>query len=278
MNADADPHYCHRLHVRRLKTQFGWRQMEEDAWAEAAHQINPAPIDDTAARNACLTVYSQVLFDACQDKKRQEQAYTELHNYLWPQAYARDPELAADAAQGALLRIFEAFHSPDPNHRPQSGVTFLRFTQYKLWHALRDERRQRILIPGSISLDDPVIGEDGEISTLGEIIPDPKPSPEGQLTQAEEAAAAAARLRWMRSAAPRLTIMVVETLVQLWRKSLQRQLTTVILTYIDGASDDAIAARLQTTAKNVQPLRSRGLDKVHDHLQARLAFEQGGYA
>lgn len=266
----------HRLAAQRLSAQFDWRLLTIPDWAAAACAIDPAPADDKAARNACLSVYSRALHEACQDKKRQEQAYGELHRYLWPQAYHRDPELAADAAQLALLRIFEAMQSPDPARGPQTGILFLRFSQYILWQAIRDERRQRLMTPRLISLDQPV-SVDADQVTLGDLIPDEGSLPEERIIEGEEIKAHAARLRWSRAASPGLAQMVLEALQALWRTRLEHQISAVVFTYFDQVGDDAIAARLHTIPKNVQPLRSRGLDKIHAHLNARLANGQGGY-
>lgn len=266
----------HHLAAQRLSAQFGWRLLTIPAWAAAAYEIDPTPADNKAARNACLTVYSRALYEACLNKKRQEQAYGELHGYLWPQAYHRDSDLAADATQLALLKVFEALQSPGSNRGPQSDIAFLRFCQYMLCQAIRDERRQRLLARGRIiSLDESPPGEAAEGETWGEKIPDPSPSPEKTVVATE---AVAVYQRQVDAVLPRLPRTVLESLQTLWKNRLEHQISAVVFTYFDQAGDDAIAAHLHTNAKNVQPLRSRGLDKVRAELNARLAYGQGDYA
>ncbi|MBX7233859.1 MAG: hypothetical protein K1X65_05695 [Caldilineales bacterium] len=266
----------HHLAAQRLSAQFGWRLLTIPDWAAAAYEIDPSPADDKAARNTCLTVYSRTLYEACQDRKHQEQAYSELHRYLWPQAYDRDSDLAADATQRALLRIFEALQSPSSNRGPQSAIVFLRFCQYMLCQAIRDERRQRLLAPERvISLDASPPGEAAEGETWGERVPNPSPSPEETVVADE---ADTAYQQQVDAVLPRLPRTVLESLQTLWKNRTERQISAVVFTYFDQAGDDAIATHLHTNPKNVQPLRSRGLDKVHTELNARLAYGQGDYA
>lgn len=264
----------HHLAAQRLAAQFGWRLLAISDWAAAACQIDPAPADDKTARNACLTVYSQALYEACQDKNRQEQAYGELHRYLWPQAYHRDPDLAADALQTTLIKIFEVLQAPNPTRGPQADVVFLRFSQIKLLQAIRDERRRRLIGGRVISLDQPVVDNAEQVSTLADLIADESLSQEERIIADEDRAT---RQRWLAAAFPRLARMVVESLQKLWTNRRKRQITVVVYTYFGQVDDDAIAARLHTTRKNVQPLRSRGLDKIRNQLRTRLAYNQGGY-
>lgn len=265
----------HHLAAQRLAAQFGWHLLAIPDWVAAACQIDPAPADDKAARNACLTVYSQALYGACQDKNRQEQAYSELHHYLWPQAYHRDPELAADALQITLIKIFEGLQASDPTRGPQADVVFLRFSQIKLLQAIRDERRRRLIGGRVISLDQPVMDDAEQVSTLADLLADASPSQEERIIADEDRAT---RRRWLDAASPRLASMVIESLQDLWTNRLKRQISAVVFTYLDQADDAAIAVRLNTKSKNIQPLRSRGLDKVREQLHTRRVYGQGGPA
>lgn len=85
------------------------------------------------------------------------------------------------------------------------------------------------------------------------------------------------RRSWSQLAIPKLIAATLQALQELWQTSrLRRQLATIIHTYVDRVSDDEIAHRLSTTPVNVQPLRSRGLDKLAERLYGDLAFGQGG--
>jgi len=254
--------------VRRLAQQYQWQFLTESAWVQAALAIDPAPVDAKMARRACLTVYSQVLYQACQDPACWEQAYRELYDYLWPQAQYKAPHLANDAAQIAIELIFRSFR--DPNlAKCNNPKTFLYFAQFKLRDAfsrLRKQPDQRhdvvdFSLDWSGNPDDP----------LGQL-PDPALTPEEQVVEEETNQA---RAQWRASAIQRIACQVLRCLSQLWlKKRLQKQLKALIITFLDGLDDLAIAARLETTHTNVQVLRSRGLDKLRGCLSQHLIAQE----
>ena len=131
-----DPEITYRTAVRGLVARFRWGLLTESAWIAAARQINPEPEDDKAARRVCLTVYSRNLHEACQDRRRQDQAYRELFDYLYPQAYARDAGLAFEAAQEAIVLVYRSFTEPKLA-KCQQPETFLCFAQGKLRDAFK---------------------------------------------------------------------------------------------------------------------------------------------
>lgn len=245
-----------RSEAERLARQFNWRLLTPAEWAEAANALDPAPTDHQAARRACLSVYSRVLFEACQDPTRWNQAYRELYDYLWPQAAARSPAHANELAQGAIVRVFEAFQASQPSQRPLSGATFLRFAQLKLREAVRECCKEP--------------EEDHRLQRLA----DPSPPPDDQIIAREDHAR---RASWIAQAQPYAAGQVLACLRDLWRRSrrLHRQLTTVILTYMDCCTDSEIARLLGTSPVNVQPLRSRGLDHLGECLRTQLNKELG---
>ena len=266
------PCTLYRTEARRLIAQFNWHLLAEREWAEAARQVNPTPADERVTRRACLTVYSQCLYEACQDRARQDQAYGELYDYLWPQACAGDPELANEAAQGAIVLVFEAFCSNDPAKQPRAAATFLRFAQLKLRDALKQERRSRRKAQREV-LPDYGEDRDGPEDWLVQI-PDTELPPHEQVLREETEAE---RAQWISTTVQHVARQVLACLEELWKRSrLHHQLSTVIITFMDRVHDAEIATRLEKTPTNVQVLRSRGLDKLRQCLRIRLALGEGG--
>jgi RNA polymerase sigma factor (sigma-70 family) len=125
-----------RKAVRELAGRFGWQLLPEDEFAPRCFKVmteKPA----MTPKQACLYVYSQVLYDACQDARQQEQAYFELHYYLHRIACRCRPDVAADATQEALRLIFEQIHTC------RNPRAFLRFAQFKLLQAIKSVERRR---------------------------------------------------------------------------------------------------------------------------------------
>lgn len=271
---------CDLSEARRLAAQYRWRLLSVDAWVAAARQIDPAPADAKASRRALLDAYAAVLFSACGepvDSGRREQAYRELYDYLWQQAYYWHPELACDIAQEAVVLVFRSFVEPQLA-RCAVPAAFLDFAHGKLRDARKRVFRERAVPPNWAPLPEECSPDADAGRSAGRALPDNRPGPEELLIDAETAAETQAeRQRWLATAQPRVISAILTSLLELWRKSrLRRQVAAVIHTYIDRASDTEIASCLGTTAVNVQPLRSRGLDKLAEQLAIRLALGQGG--
>jgi len=216
--------------VSRLVGDFNWRLLSEEEFvARAMETLVEKPT--MTPHQACQNVYSRVLYEACQDVRRQEQAYGELHYYLYRIACDRrsDPVVVEDATQQALLLIFEQI---DTCRNPEA---FLCFARFKLLQAIkivetRHGRGKEILVDdfpwtplgGSMPADD-------QIENLWDCI----------------------RLVWERH--PRA----------------RNQLRTVLWKYFDELSDEEIARRLRKTPAQVHVLRSRGMKKLRQCMAER---------
>lgn len=264
--------------ARYLAAQYHWRLLSAEAWCAAAQRIDPAPADGKAVRRALYTAYGAVLHAACTDPPdvaQREQAYCELYDYLWRQAFYWDAGAACDIAQEAIVLIFRSFIEPglaqctDP-------ATFLNFAHARLCAARTKVWRERAHEGKHV----PIAEDDGEREkgnrSAGMAPVDPRPGPEETALRRE---AEAEREGWVKAAQPRVIAAILASLRALWRKSrLRRQVSVVVRTFIDRALDSEIARLLGTTPENIQPLRSRGLDKLGEQLAVRLALGQGGGA
>ncbi len=273
--------------ISRLTSQYGWRMLPAVEWAAAASQLDPAPVDERAARRACLSVYARTLYEACQDPSRQEQAYRELYDYLCVQAAYRGPHLACDFAQEAIILVFRSFHEEGRAQcsRPEA---FLLFARFKLWDAIKRVRRFSDEGGRSTPMSDLMRDEDEEEPMSGHGAP-PRPEPLEDLLVNE-------RLTQARSIVRLVALEVLDGLLVLWSKPKppRRQLVAAILTHLDEAPDSDIARRLlafdarassfgdaapaptRAQIENVQVLRSLGLDKLRAVLQSRLDLSSGG--
>jgi len=315
---------CDLIEARRLASQYQWRLLPIEAWVAAARQINPAPADAKAARSALLAAYGSVLHSACggpNDMARREQAYRELYDYLWQQAYYWRHDLACDIAQEAIVLIFRSFTEPGLA-RCTNSATFLDFAQGKLRAARTNIWRECDREGKHVSLEEDDRAHQERDRPVGIELADTRPGPEEctlhaqaqterqEVIRAEmqaqtftatqprkpavvrnqeldnmraglraeiQAKTQDERRTWSQLAIPKLIVATLRALQKLWQISrLRRQLATVIHTYVDRVSDDETARRLNTTLVNVQPLRSRGLDRLAERLYGELAVGQGG--
>lgn len=253
--------------ARRLAQQYHWHLLAETTWVNVALTINGDPGDALSARRACLTVYSQVLFQACQDPMRHEQAYRELYDYLWPQANYKTPELANEVAQMAIELVYLSFRGPTLT-KCKEPKAFLYFAQSKLRDALgrlkhKHDQEATLLHSSEGQTDDPY---DRIIQ-----LPDLAPTPEEQVINYETSEE---RARWLATAVQRVALLVLNCLRQLWQhRRLHRQLKALMITFMDRATDEEIATCLQTTRENVQVLRTR-LDKLRGCLSQQILADE----
>ena len=190
------------------------------------------------AERACQQVYAHTLFAAAQDPARQTVAYREIHAYLYRVATRQRPEVAEDAAQEALLLIYQNIGTcRDPN-------AFLKFAIYQLmtaFHRLTPRRSE-------LSLDEPMQASD-EAQPLVEILPDSR----SMETEVEEQA-------------PRRTFCVGCGVLS--RPIRGAQPTAGRGDEVSGRTRRrADRDRLETTVANVHVLRSRGLEKLRAEIK-----------
>ncbi|MFZ1475695.1 MAG: hypothetical protein WAV74_06210 [Anaerolineae bacterium] len=254
--------------LRSLAARFRWGLLTESAWIEAAMLINPNPEDDKAARRACLTVYSRTLYEACQERRRQDRAYRELFDYLYPQAHARDAELACEAAQDAIVLVYRSFAEPKLK-KCQQPDAFLFFAQGKLRDAFKrlylEWKRKNNAIPLGQSSDDDDQG-DGHWS----LDPADLRTPESELLEDE-------REQWIKVMVHHVAERVLRCLQTLWEvQRLRAQTRTLLLTFMDRATDEQIAIQLRRTKGAIQSLRKHALDTLRACLDMHLPLSFGG--
>jgi len=252
--------------TRRLAAQYHWGLLTESAWIAAARQINPEPEDERAARRACLTVYSRVLYDACQDRRRQDQAYRELYDYLYPQALARDAGLAYEATQDAIVLVFRSFAEPKLK-KCRIPEAFLFFAQGKLRDAFTRLIQKHGGKDDTVSIEEPGDG-DQEDGRYRYDLCDPH-TPGSEIENDEREA-------WIKAMILVVAEAVLHCLQTLWREyRLRRQVETLALTFMDRMADERIAARLRKTKGAVQLLRTHALDNLRTCLDLRLPLSWG---
>ncbi len=161
-NSDVLAQQC-TIAVDLLLQQHRWQLLDrEEFWQLTWHAIQHDAFPN--ARSAALNTYSQVLYAACggtQGNERQNLAYTDLYHYLYAVAHKSYRDVAAEASQIAIERVFEKFMDC------QQPETFLAFAFQQLRDAVRTLRREQT--PAALSLDAPIgVGN----VTLGESIPD----------------------------------------------------------------------------------------------------------
>jgi RNA polymerase sigma factor (sigma-70 family) len=240
---------CHTA-VDRLVDAWGWQLLGRDAWARQAADYVRAGSAATPGRAAML-VYSQALHAACsgaEGRPRQNQAYGELFRYLYAGALRRYPEIAEDAAQRAVERVFALFA------RCRAPGAFLAFAFQQLMDSARAVRRQaqpngsaRVLAVGF-----------GRAGLAG---------------QSDRQADMAARVIAEELRA-RFEYLSSEFLRKHPRAS--QQLAALRLKYIDGLDEAAIGLELGKPPGSVYTLRARAIEKLRAEPEWRaLAVEFG---
>ncbi|MFN8494211.1 MAG: hypothetical protein U0350_41820 [Caldilineaceae bacterium] len=219
-----------------LLARHGWRLLNQTELAvQAATLIGDMPTPTLlAAERACQQVYAACLYTAVQEPARQEVAYGELHAYLYRIALRQRPAWAEDAAQEAILLVYQK------RQACRNPGAFLKFAIYQLLTAFHR------LTPSSheFSLEGALADHDLDEDGLAFMI-----DPLELEAEADTRAEAANLLRCLHriiAANPRA----------------KNQILAVILKYLEEWEDAAIAEALATTAANVQVLRSRGLIKL----------------
>ena len=229
MHGEGDTIALCQAAVRQLVGEFNWRLLSEEEFVDRVVETlaeKPA----MTPRQVCQNVYSRVLYNACQDVRLQEQAYSELHYYLYRIACRRCcPDLTKDATQQALLLIFE---QTDTCRKPGA---FLRFAQLKLLQAIKVVERHH---------------RHGKETLIDEFPWIPSTEPMSMGNEVEDL--------W-------------DSIREVWKKHSRAhdQLRAVLWKFLDGLSDEEIAARLGKTPAQVQVLRSRGMRKLRECMASK---------
>jgi len=224
--------------VRDLIRKYGWALLSEDELVEQVLGPAEAGIPPAEAKRLAKHHYAIAMYEACrqaEDQGRREQGYGELSRYLFRAAYNRWPELAEDAAQRALLLVYEQIECC------RSPGTFLAFALYKLRQAFKQEQQAR--------------GKE-EV----EIEPEPGPgSAEGDGIEA-----------WMCLEDQEGRRQLLEAIQRL-PSDLQRKV--ILFRFFEGLSDAEIGERLGITANYVRVLRNRGIKRLREDKRLTAYFK-----
>jgi RNA polymerase sigma-70 factor (ECF subfamily) len=217
---------CRRI-AQALIEENGWSLLSEQ---ELARRLLCAEPDACARaepelRRLAQHQYTLALYAACrqtQDAARRENAYCELHALLYRVALRRWPELAEDAAQRALVLVYEQID------RCRDPGAFVAFALYKLRHALKQEQRAR--------------GKEQAASEglLAQIQADLPPLA-AQVDEQERCQLLLAAMGRLRN---------------------ERERAAIAYKYLGGQSDAEIGASLGITPGHVRVLRHRGLRRM----------------
>ena len=120
--------------VQGLAERYEWALLQQNDLVDLVLGSIPSNALPTQIEKLAKHHYTIALYQACRQSKnpeRRERAYYELHRYLYRAAFNRRPELAEDAAQQALILVFEQID------RCREPGAFLAFALYKLLHAFQ---------------------------------------------------------------------------------------------------------------------------------------------
>jgi RNA polymerase sigma-70 factor (ECF subfamily) len=217
---------CRRI-AQALLEENGWSLLSEQELAQRLLRADPRAPSRAAPelRRLAQHEYTLALYAACrqtQDAVRRETAYRELHALLYRAALHRWPELAEDAAQRALVLVYEQID------RCREPGAFVAFALYKLRHALKQEQRAR--------------GRERAASDglLAQVEAD-LPPPAAQVDRQERTQALLAAIGRLRN---------------------ERERAAIAYKFIGGQSDAEIGASLGVTQGHVRVLRHRGLRRL----------------
>lgn len=232
--------------VDLLFKRHDWILLARDACIEQAGAYLRDGIAADPYR-AVVHAYSHALYAACsgsEGDQRRERGYTELFRYLYAIARQRYPDVAEDATQHALERLYCGFEMCR-----QPGA-FLAFALQHLRNAVRSIRRQN---------DQPLQSLDASLGPgqpgLRDLLPDG-----GQFDAAEAVITHEQQCRLAQLAEDfgRRHPRAGQQFAALWLK------------YIEGLDETAISLRLGKPIRSVYVLRARAIEK--------LRAEPGWYA
>jgi len=235
-----------------LIVRHGWKLLDPEDLAARSLGLLAANLASTPAR-AVLHAYTLALYTACaggEGVSRREQAYVELHRYLYEIARWRYAADADELAQVALEMTFVGFV------RCREPGAFLRYAIYQLQDAARALHRERGRPVDSL---DRTLGS--ERGTFGAMLidasqPDPCETVVRDDLRARFVACAAACERRH----PRAGL----------------QLRAVWLKYLGNLDDRSISTQIDKPVNLVHVLRSRGMRLLREQPEFRaLAAELG---
>jgi DNA-directed RNA polymerase specialized sigma24 family protein len=221
-----------------LTARYGWGEQDRAALSrQAAAAVHKGIASDP--RRAALFVFSQALHQACMDdaSPAREAAYGALFRFLYEVARARYTDVAEEASQAALVRVFFTIR------RCREPGAFLAFSLHALLDAARAARKER-------GADPP---PSDEIAALGEDLA-------AAMVDAEHRTRIAALVAEFARRYPRA----------------RRQLAALRMKYLDGMDEAAIAAALGVSVKVVYTLRARAAARLRaDPAWRALAADVG---
>lgn len=237
--------------AQQLAGRFDWHLLSAEDWAGQAVGICAAATEKDAFQ-ACLNVYSRALYDACRnlrDAPRQEQAYTELHYYLFQKARRLCPDdLMEDAAQAALALVFDKIgQCRDPSR-------FLLWAWYWLRDAIKSlSKPYKHEVPMPNKTNDDSGGADGWDNDLQD--------------DAAWIVDEFARLFDESQIVDDLRDCITQILQQ--QPGARRQMCALLWKYFDEYGAQKIAAILETTVGAVYRLRNSALRKLRECLERK---------
>ncbi len=226
--------------AQKLLQDYRWSLLSVEALARLIRHEVPASSSEDTLRRQAKHQYTIALYKACrqcEDSRRRERAYRDLHHYLYRAAYNRWPELAEDATQRALVLVYEQID------RCRQPDTFLAFALWKLRHAFQQEERARRILQD----DEKLAVEVGQ----------------NQSTHTQPTSANKELLRNERAA------MLAEALHKITDP---RKRQAITLKYFADLNDTEISRRLDISASYVRVLRHRGIQELRENSKLRRYF------
>lgn len=231
-----------RSAVQKLMSAYGWKLVDVETLCQSVWSSTPADPDLPSWESKITYAYASVLYQACQSQaetRQREQAYTELHRYLYAAACKSYPDLSPiDLAQDAIRLVcqqIERCHTPS---------AFYTFAFNKLRQVAKEARRRH---QGQ--------GREVELTTIeeqtGEIGQQPT-TPFEEIAQRER------------------TEAVINALKSL---SDWRQRAAVEAKYFNALSDEEIGKQLGVTAQHVRVLRTRALQQLRSRQELKQYLE-----
>jgi RNA polymerase sigma factor (sigma-70 family) len=238
--------------VETLLQRHSWQLIDKkECTRRAIVIIRAGSITDPT--RAAMNAYTLAMYHACsgaEGMQRRNMAYRELHRFLFDHARLRCVDVAEDATQRAIIRVYEAF-----NDCRKPGA-FLAFALQRLRDSVKAIRRHERRPLQSLERS---FGDD--LIPLGDLLPDTsQPAMDEQMITDDLQA----------------HLQQLYTEFRLRHPRAGKQLDALWLKYIDGLDDIAISQRLGTTTANVHVLRCRAIKKLNNDPQWRtLAAEFG---
>lgn len=230
--------------VKELISQYGWRLLSEDEFIAAVldRAREQGLTNPETLRRWCINTYcAQALYPACsgeQGSARRRRGFREVADYLHRLAARAWPDVAEDAAQDAIVRVYDTIGDC---RRPGA---FLEFAIQKLRDAARKQRRAE-------TREEPLENDlDGDMASGG-------PSPEGAVLSADLEREIAERIQAIEKRYPKAG----------------RQFRAFRLRHCHELSNEEISQVMGETPANVSVLISRARKKLQEDPRLRELVE-----